>query len=189
MKYLIGSDEVGTGACAAGFVVCAIRALAPWNLKGLNDSKKLSAKKRTEIAQQLLYLNDIGEIDCILIEVSNANIDLQGLGTTLKAAHTEAINILADANAEAVVDGKINIIADCPTSSVIKADASIPVVMAASILSKYYRDSVMQRLDTEYPQYNWKSNVGYVTAEHKEAIRQHGLSPYHRKSVKLNINN
>lgn len=189
MRYIIGSDEVGTGACASGFVVCALRAPAFWTLDQLNDSKKLTPKKRYEIAQRLIYLSDIGEIDYILIEVSNDNIDAFGLGKTLKDAHREAINILADDDVEAIIDGKLKITASCPTSSIIKADQSVPTVMAASILAKYYRDEAMKRLHQLYPQYNWKKNVGYVTAEHKAAIKKYGLSPLHRKSVKLNINN
>jgi ribonuclease HII len=188
MKYIIGSDEVGTGACAGPFCVCAVRVPENWNLEGLNDSKKLSPKKRETINQKLINLFHIGEIDYILIEVSNVNIDIQGLGVALKNAHKEAINILADQSATAIVDGNLKINADCPTTSMVKADQSIPAVMAASILAKSYRDFLMKTLDESHPEYNWKSNVGYATPEHKELIKKYGYSPYHRQSFKLNIN-
>ena len=188
-QYIIGCDEVGTGSVAGPFVVCAVRAAEKWNHPGLNDSKKLSPKKRYQLNQELIHLSDAGEIDYIIIQVSNANIDIHGLGVALKNTHVEAINILADPSVTAILDGKSKIEADCKVISMIKADQTVPTVMAASILAKVFRDNFMQEIDKEYPHYHWRKNAGYITAQHKQAIQQYGLSPYHRKSFKLNINN
>lgn len=185
IKYVIGSDEVGTGACAGSFVVCAVKASISWNMEGLADSKKLSEKKRKEMERKILseFKNKI--IKYSLIEILPNQIDDLGLGEALKFAHQCVINNLAAENTVAIIDGKIKIESKCPNKSIIKADNQIPTVMAASILAKNYRDRKMKMLHEKYPMYGWNQNVGYVVATHKEAIKQHGLSPYHRKSYKL----
>lgn len=186
MTYIIGSDESGTGSISGPFLVCAVRAPENWSLDGLNDSKKLTAKKRGEMAQKLMHLSQAGEIDYILIEVSNTKIDSDGLGLTLKEAHKDAINVLASDETVAIIDGNMNITTDCPTTSIVKADETIPTVMAASILAKNCRDFRMKELHKIHPEYLWNKNSGYGTKAHKDAIEKHGLSQFHRKSFKLN---
>jgi ribonuclease HII len=185
MNYIIGADEAGTGACAGSFVVCAVKAPLDWNMLGLADSKKLSPKKRAVIAKRILEEFNAKVIKYSLLEVSAQQIDRDGLGVALKWAHKTVINNLVTDDSVAIVDGKLEIEAKCPIKSMIKADSEIPTVMAASILAKTYRDNVMVKLHQKYPVYGWDKNFGYVVNQHKEAIRLHGLSEFHRKSYKL----
>lgn len=185
IKYIIGSDEVGTGAYAGIFCVCAVRAPIEWSLEGLNDSKKLSEKKRLELEKNILLEYKNKNIQYSLLEISPSKIDDQGLGVALKFAHQCVINNLSVPQTIAIVDGKLNIQANVETKSLIRADAQIPTVMAASILAKCHRDRVMKKLHEKYPMYGWKDNVGYLVEAHKKAIKEHGLSPLHRKSFKV----
>lgn len=185
IKYIVGSDEVGSGACAGILVVCAVKAHRLWNLNGLNDSKKLSEKKRLELEQKLYQEFHIGRIKYSLLEISPSKVDEMGLGVALKFAHQCVVNNLEGPNTTAIVDGKLKIEAKYPIQNMIKADSTVPTVMAASILAKTHRDKVMRKMHEKYPMYGWDKNVGYVVAQHKEAIKQHGLSPLHRKSYKL----
>jgi len=185
IKYIIGADEVGTGACAGPFVVCAVKAPPDWDIAGLGDSKKLSEKKRSEMEIKILNDANSNVIKYSLLEITCDQVDQLGLGNALKYAHQCVVNNLADEDSVAIVDGKLKIEAKCQVDSLIKADNQVPTVMAASILAKTYRDKKMRQLHEKYPMYGWNQNVGYVVANHKEAIKAHGLSPFHRKSYKL----
>lgn len=188
--FFIGCDEVGYGCLAGPLVVCGVRAPRDWLIPGLNDSKKLSEKKRQGMRTQLIKLAEEKIIRYHLAERSNDIIDKDGVASALKSAYIECMMALDD-NKDCLIitDGILKFdnlgVDDYDIVSLIKADAQVPCVMAASILAKTYRDEKMKDLHKTYPQYGWDSNVGYGSADHMEAMRKHGLSPLHRRSYKV----
>ncbi len=177
-----GVDEVGRGP-VSGPVVAAAVILDPKNpIAELNDSKKLSDKKRKElfpiIKEKALHWA-IGEADHI--EIDEINI----LNATFLAMR-RALEQLAD-YCHIAVDGNHRIREVDPDiqTPVIKGDGKVSSIAAASIIAKVHRDDFMDELHETYPQYNWKKNKGYPSKEHIEAIRSIGYSPYHRKSFHI----
>jgi len=192
--YIIGADEVGYGSYAGPVVVGAVRAKANWNLEGLNDSKKLSEKRRDIMNQKLMELVKTGEIWYALAERSSFDIDVLGLALAQKESYIEAIRDVWHDDVTVILDGLIKLphdqIDNSKTVSIIKADTTEPTVMAASIIAKVYRDGKMRHLHAKYPEYGWDKNVGYGTPAHIEAINKFGLCILHRKSFKIkSVNN
>lgn len=186
--FIIGSDEVGYGCLAGPICVGAVRALTDWNLEGLNDSKKLSEKKRNIMSAKLIELANKGEIYFAIAERSNVEIDTMGLAIAQKDAYVEAIRKVWDEDSEVIVDGTLKLPGDkidlSKVQSVIKADGSVPTVMAASILAKVFRDGKMREAHNKYPAYNFASNVGYGSPEHMKALSSNGPCEIHRFSYK-----
>jgi len=180
---IIGCDECGYGSAISILVVCGVKVPKDWNLEGLNDSKKLSEKKRNIMRDKLLQDNNIS---FHIAERSNKQIDEFGLGVMLKDAYKECFTKLSTHDSLIVCDGILKF-DSVPSEqvSIIKGDTLVPAVMAASILGKTYRDDFVRSLDKEYPQYNWKKNIGYLTKDHLSAISKYGFSPYHRLSYNL----
>jgi len=177
-----GTDEAGRG-CLAGPVTAAAVILPegfthPW----LNDSKKLSTARRNElrpliekeaVAYNVVHI-DVGQID--QINILNAAI----------LAMQQAVSGLEVRPEFLAVDGnRFKPLGDLPFKCVIKGDAKYLHIAAASILAKTYRDELMESLHSVYPDYNWKRNKGYPTAEHRMALRKKGATPHHRRSFKL----
>lgn len=187
--YIVGADECGYGSGAGPLVVCGVRAPTDWALLGLNDSKKLSAKKREGMAAQLEKLIADGQIGWALAERSNTVIDQIGLGVALKDAYVEVFKQLYQPDCLIICDGNLKFdglgVDGYNKMSLVKADAQIPQVMAASIIAKVYRDAKMHNLHNSHPMYGWDSNVGYLSASHIEAIKKYGFSPLHRLSYKI----
>jgi len=183
-KYnILGVDEVGYGCLAGPLVVVGVRAVKNWSLDGLNDSKKLSEKKRNTLRDKLEFNK---EIVWYKAERSSVEIDRDGVAVALKSAYVEVFHKLYQEDTLIISDGILkfdNLGVDAYDKfSVIKADAKFPTVMAASILAKTYRDALMKKLDPSYPVYNWKSNVGYGSKDHLEAIAKYGPCAFHRMS-------
>ncbi|MDP3301526.1 MAG: ribonuclease HII [Sulfuricurvum sp.] len=172
---LCGIDEAGRGPLAGPLVMAGVILHNP--IDGLNDSKKLSEKKR-EALFELVLANS----DSVIVRFSSEQIDALGLSKCLKMGLEEILKTLSaddylfDGNAKFGVSG---------LRTLIKADALIPEVSAASILAKVTRDREMVQLDDLYPHYKFAEHKGYGTAIHIEAIRQYGLCEIHRKSFKL----
>lgn len=184
---IIGVDEVGYGCLAGPLVVGAVMAPKGWTLAGLNDSKKLSEKKREVMREKLQQLIDKEEIWFHIAERSNEVIDRAGVAPTLKSAYIECIIELDEYKEHLIVtDGILKFdnlgVDDYNIKSLIKADAQIPAVMAASILAKTYRDALMKKHHQTYPNYGWDHNVGYGSRDHLEAIAKYGPCPLHRFS-------
>ncbi|HVI42706.1 MAG TPA: ribonuclease HII [Anaerovoracaceae bacterium] len=184
-EYIIGVDDVGSGPWAGPLVVCAVRAPIDWTMAGLKDSKQLSDKKLEQLSALLLADKAIQHV---FIEKSNDVIDEKGLGQASKEAYVEAMLALYQPGDKGIIDGDIKLSSLPPNvSCMVKADQQLPSVMAAAIIAKVYRDGLMTKLDEQFPMYNWKSNVGYGTKDHKEGIKKYGLSIHHRKSFKIKL--
>lgn len=185
-SFIIGCDEVGYGCLAGPLVVVGVRAPKDWTLAGLNDSKKLSAKKREAMLLPLMKLVQNKEISYHLAERSNTVIDKVGVAVALKDAYVEVFHALYQPDSLIISDGILkfdNLGVDAYDKvSVIKADSKYPAVMAASIIAKTYRDDLMHRLHHTYPNYGWDSNVGYGSKDHLEAIAYYGPCELHRFS-------
>lgn len=183
---IIGCDEVGYGCLAGPLVVVGVRAPKDWALAGLNDSKKLSPKRREEMRHKLSKLIGEGVIAWHLAERSSQVIDQFGVASALKDAYVECFKALYQDDCLIISDGILkfdNLGVDAYDKvSVIKADTKFPAVMAASILAKTYRDGKMKLLHKQYPNYGWDHNVGYGAKDHLEAIAKYGPCPLHRMS-------
>lgn len=191
-KKIIGTDEAGRGPGAGGVFAAAVYFDKVTDglisdLAILNDSKKLTAKKRDSIFD-VIKNNTINEIICIEVdEIEKINI----LNASLKAmnlACTSVINQIKKDNTLTLVDGnKLIKEYNFPQQYIIKGDSKSASISAASILAKVSRDRYMNQLHEEYPVYNWKKNAGYLTAEHIKAIQTYGTTKYHRLSFLKNI--
>ena len=178
----VGCDEAGRG-CLAGSVYAAAVILPPdYENELLNDSKKLSAKKRytlrTEIERDAIAWA-VGVVTPE--EIDKINI----LNASFLAMH-RALDQLKVRPEAIIVDGnRFKPYQELPFTTIVKGDGKYLSIAAASILAKTYRDDYMQALAKEYPQYDWQSNMGYPTKKHRKAISEHGVTPYHRKSFNL----
>jgi ribonuclease HII len=183
---ILGCDECGYGSLAGSLVVVGVRAPRDWTLDGLNDSKKLSAKKREALLLPLMKLVKNNEISYHLAERSNTYIDKFGVGPVLKEAYVECFKALYQDDCLIIADGTLKFdnlgVESYDKVSVIKADAKYPAVMAASIIAKVWRDDKMHQLHHTYPNYGWLKNVGYGSKDHLEAIAMYGPTPLHRMS-------
>ncbi len=180
-KYIAGVDEVGRG-CLAGAVVAAACILDVSRAfpEGLDDSKKLTAEKREEIAQELkknVVAYAIGQVEAD--EIDRINI----LQATKKAMRTAIENLKPSADFLLVDAIRLKEI-PLPQKAIIKGDAISASIAAASILAKTYRDDLMREMCRVYPQYGFSNHVGYGTKEHLDAIKKHGACPLHRRSFR-----
>ena len=184
--FTIGCDEVGYGALSGPLVVVGVKAPQDWSLASLNDSKKLSAKKREAMRGKLSDLIENETISWHLAERSSFEIDKIGVALALKNAYVECFRALYSPDSLIISDGILKFdnlgVDGYDKVSVIKADTKYPTVMAASILAKTYRDEKMHVFHDLHPMYGWDSNVGYGSKDHLEAIAKHGPCPLHRYS-------
>lgn len=185
--YFVGCDEVGYGCLAGPLVVAGVRAPKGWVIPGLNDSKKLTEKRREAMKVALNTCIEQGEITWHLAERSNTHIDKHGVAVSLKDAYIECMHKLYQKDSLIVTDGILKFdglgVDAYDKVNLIKADAHLPAVMAASILAKTYRDKQMKEVyHPQYPKYDWASNVGYAAEDHLKAIEEHGPCVLHRFS-------
>ena len=180
---VIGTDEAGRGPAAGGVYAAAVYFSEITDglikdLEVLNDSKKLTSKKRDSIYDVILN-NTLNKIVCVEVdEIEKINI----LNSSLKAMNIACSAIMQE-NALTLVDGnKLIRNYNYPQKFIIKGDSQSASIAAASILAKVTRDRYMLKLHEEYPMYNWAKNAGYLTREHIEAIDKYGLTKYHRPS-------
>ena len=177
-----GTDEAGRGCLAGPVTAAAVILPDHFKNKILTDSKQLSEKKRA-------LLKPIIEEQAICFGVSHIMMEkideINILNASILAMH-KSIEKLSQKPELIAVDGnRFKPFLDIPHQTIIKGDGKYLHIAAASILAKTYRDAYMEKIDKEYPMYNWKQNKGYPTMEHREAIRKHGITKYHRKSFRL----
>ena len=202
LTYECGTDEAGRGCLAGPVTAAAIILPEDFTLDLLNDSKQLSEKTR-EFLKPILIAN---AISFSVTHILNQEIDeINILNASMKAMQESILMINPTPNF-VIVDGnrslnaklglisthgkkfsqqEIELLKSIPNTSIIKGDSKYLSIAAASILAKTYRDEYMNKIHEEFPMYNWKKNKGYPTREHREAIRKHGTTKYHRMSFRL----
>lgn len=177
-----GCDEAGRGCLAGSVFAAAVILPSDYDNHVLNDSKQLTRKKRNELREVIMQ----AAVAWAVGEVSPQEIDeINILRASFLAMH-RALDQLKVRPQAIIVDGNRFIpYHDVPYTTIVKGDAKYQSIAAASILAKTFRDDYMDRLAEEYPQYHWESNMGYPTREHRAAIQQYGVTPYHRRSYNL----
>ena len=177
-----GCDEAGRG-CLAGSVYAAAVILPPdYHNELLNDSKQLTEKRRYALREAIQRDAVAWAVGVVTPEeIDNINI----LNASILAMH-RALDQLAVRPEAVIVDGnRFKPYGNVPFSTIVKGDGKYLSIAAASILAKTYRDDYMGKLAEAYPQYDWKSNKGYPTKKHRDAIRKFGTTPYHRRTFNL----
>lgn len=181
-KIEAGCDEAGRG-CLAGSVYAGAVIFPPdYTNADLNDSKQLTEKKRYEL-RKVVERDALAWAIGIVTpeEIDQINI----LNASILAMH-RALDALKVRPEAIIVDGnRFKPYNALPYSTIVKGDGKYLSIAAASILAKTYRDDYMNKLAEEYPEYDWLNNKGYPTKKHREAIRNYGITPYHRKSYNL----
>ena len=184
-RYIVGVDEVGRGPLA-GPVVCAA-VIMPLEeadiIVGVDDSKKLSAKKREELSEKIKEK----AIAYTVYEVSEAVIDEINILEATKLGMKKAVEGLSVTPDVVLTDGNMTIDVTYPQQSIIKGDALSYSIGAASIVAKVHRDRLMDEYAKEYPMYAFDSNKGYGTAAHIQGIKEYGLCPIHRRTFTKNF--
>ncbi|HIR98755.1 MAG TPA: ribonuclease HII [Candidatus Coproplasma avistercoris] len=173
-----GVDEVGRGPLAGPVVCAAVIMPAHEVIDGIDDSKKLSAKKREKLSTLIRLSAMAFSIFCVQPQkIDEVNI-LQATRLCMKGA-VESLSVRPDF---VITDGNMTLDIDTPQRPVIGGDASCYSIGAASVLAKVYRDALMDKYAELYPAYGFARNKGYGTAEHIAAIKEYGLCPIHRRS-------
>ena len=177
-KYICGCDEAGRGPLCGPVVAAAVILSPDTEIEGLNDSKKLTEKKR-----ELLF--DVIKEKAVAYAIAEASpeeideINILNASMLAMCRAVEALNVKADF---ALIDGNCSRGFQIPTETVVKGDAKSASIAAASILAKVTRDRQCKELDALYPEYNIAKHKGYPTKEHMDAVRKYGPSPIHRKT-------
>ncbi len=179
----VGCDEAGRG-CLAGPVVAAAVVLDPKNpIKGLDDSKKITEKRRLELLPEIKQKAlGFGIGICSPEEIDEVNI----LNASFLAMHKALQQIDENLFNHILVDGnRFTPYLDVPYTCMIKGDGRFQSIAAASILAKTHRDEIMEKLHGEFPEYAWDKNKGYPTKAHRKAIAEIGPCLHHRQSFQL----
>lgn len=187
-RYIAGVDEAGRGPLAGPVVAAAVVLPEDFDVPGIDDSKKLSEKKREELFEKITegaLAWGTGTVDRETIDEINI---LQATKAAMRAALEEADSRLREAEGEKISIDYILFDAmkidetDIPQESVIKGDSKVLAIAAASIVAKVTRDRIMKKLALDYPQYSFEKNKGYGTKAHYEAIEKYGICSAHRRS-------
>lgn len=178
-KYIAGVDEVGRGPLVGPVVAACVVMPLNFELEGLNDSKKLSEKKRDLFYDYIIK-------NCLaysVIEISPAEIDEINIYQASKKAMTLAIEeVFKKIKIDHVLVDAMPLDIDISSTSIIKGDAKSLTIAAASVLAKVHRDKLMYQLDSEYPNYGFKNHKGYPTKKHLENIKKYGILKEYRKT-------
>jgi ribonuclease HII len=180
-----GCDEAGRG-CLAGPVFAAA-VILPFDFENeiLNDSKMLTGKERFELRPVI----EKEALAWAVEAVSNEEIDEVNILNASFLAMNRAVQKLKIQPGHLLIDGnRFRPQTKIPFTCMIKGDGRFFSIAAASVLAKTYRDDFMEKIHSEFPEYDWKTNKGYPTAKHRSAIARYGISKYHRKSFRLTNN-
>ena len=179
-----GCDEAGRGCIAGPVVAAAVILPRGIDFPEFDDSKKLTEKQREKLRIKVLENAAAYGVGIVSAEeIDEINI----LNASFLAMH-RAIDQLKIKPELLLIDGnRFNKYHDIKHQCIVGGDAKYQSIAAASILAKTTRDHIMQDLDAQYPEYNWKQNKGYPTIEHKNAVAEHGMSPFHRKTFNMSI--
>jgi ribonuclease HII len=176
-RLIAGVDEVGRGPLAGPVVAAAVILPEDFFLAGIDDSKKLTERKRLEFAE--IIKKEAISYSVAMIQADE--IDEINIYEATKKAMKAAIVSLEPKPDFLLIDA-MKLETPYPTESIIKGDAKSISIAAASIVAKVARDELMKELSVSYPVYGFQQNMGYGTKEHLEAIKRYGVTPYHRKS-------
>lgn len=182
-KIEAGCDEAGRGCLAGPVYAAAVILPKDYDNPELNDSKKLSVKKRYALREQIKQDALAWGVGIVTTkEIDKINI----LHASFLAMH-RALDDLKKIKPQAlIIDGnRFDPYKKLPYTCIVHGDARYQAIAAASILAKTYRDDFMETIDLDFPMYDWKKNKGYPTKEHRKAIRKYGITPYHRKTFNL----
>ena len=209
--WVVGLDEVGRGSLAGSVVACAVACTGEKNRvrkllvsRGVNDSKKLTSKRRKNLLEGLglsiprLKVGERGltsfgaSLPFALAQVDHATIDQVNILQASLRAMIQALEVLQ--RAEGFAEGEVRLLIDGPTflpsyprdcqTPMVKGDASEPLIALASLIAKEYRDHLMGKLAIRYPDYGFESHAGYPTKQHREALLRQGPCPIHRLSFR-----
>lgn len=179
-----GCDEAGRGAIAGPLYTAAVIFPPDYYNDDINDSKLLNKKSRDTlrniILKEALAYSVISVSEKIIDEINILNATFKGMNEAVKALSVKPEILLIDGN-------RFVNKTSCPHYCCIKGDATYLSIAAASILAKTFRDEFMEKIDLEYPEYEWRLNKGYPTPKHKQLIIQQGRTPYHRISFQLKM--
>ena len=178
IDLLAGVDEVGRGPLAGPVVTAAVILPKDYSLEGLTDSKKTTAKQREHLFERI----NQDAVALALGEASIEEIDSLNILHATMLAMQRSVSALAIQPQHVLVDG--NRCPSFPMSSdaIVKGDGLVDCISAASIIAKVHRDRLMQDYAVQYPHYGFESNAGYPTAQHRNALQAHGVTPIHRRS-------
>jgi len=182
-SHIAGIDEAGRGPMAGPVVSAIVILKKNAKLLGLNDSKLVSPKKRTELFDFIIK----NAIDYSITAVSHINVDKWNIANATKEANVLCINALKIKPDFILVDGRERQNIDIPYQTVIKGDRRIRTIAAASILAKVARDRIMERFSKEFPKYRFEKHMGYGTREHRSLMEKHGLCEIHRKTYNWRV--
>ena len=178
-KHVCGIDEAGRGPLAGPVVAAAVVLPPGYDIPGLNDSKKLTAKKRDALYEQLMA--DERVLKCVA-EATVQEIDELNILRATHLAMARAAQGITPAVDFCLIDGLAVPNFPLPSQNMVKGDARCLSIAAASVLAKVTRDRYMQRLAEEFPQYGFDRHAGYGTKAHLEAIRKYGVTIHHRRT-------
>ena len=174
-----GCDEAGRGCLAGSVFAAAVILPSDFDHPLLNDSKQMTERRRDQlraIIEREALAWSVQEVTAERIDVINIlNASIEGMNLAIKALSTAPEYIVVDGN-------RFHTDLSIPWRTIVKGDGKYANIAAASVLAKTHRDEYMMRLAEEYPMYGWAKNKGYPTREHRLAIREYGLTPYHRLS-------
>lgn len=177
-----GCDEAGRGCLAGSVYAAAVILPADYDNPRLNDSKQMTERRRYALREEIERDAVAWAIGVVTPEeIDRINI----LNASILAMH-RALDQLSVRPGGIIVDGnRFRAYNDVPYTTIVKGDGKYQAIAAASILAKTYRDDYMAAIGREYPMYDWQTNKGYPTRAHRQAILDHGISPYHRRSYNL----
>lgn len=188
MKSVLGVDEAGRGPLAGPVAVGVVAVEEGYDIlaafPGLNDSKKLSEKRREALFEKLQEEIRAGNVRAVVTLSSAAKIDGKGIAYAIRNGVSKGVTKLLPKpeDGKVYLDGSLKAPLEYAQETVIGGDGTVPAIMLASIAAKVTRDRYMRKLDVEYPAYGFAVHKGYGTKAHREAIQKHGVTPVHRRT-------
>lgn len=174
-----GCDEAGRGCLAGPVVAAAVILPDDFDIEGLDDSKKISEKRRDALR---LRIEEGAEAWCVALATPEEIDKINILNASILAMH-RALDGLGVTPAHIIIDGnRFRPYRDIPHTTIVKGDGRFASIAAASILAKTHRDEIMRGLAERYPGYDWENNMGYPTKKHLQGLEYRGLTPEHRRS-------
>lgn len=183
VEYIAGVDEAGRGPVAGPVTAAAVILPIGKFIENVRDSKQLTGNQRESVAAAIKE----NAVDFSVAHIPNETIDSVNILNATRLAVMKVIESLKIQPQVILIDGKFLNLKDRTCISIVKGDSTIFSIAAASILAKTSRDALMLGFAEEFPNYSFEKNKGYLTADHLQAIRNHGFSPIHRKSFSITL--